>query len=176
MGQVVVERDGSGKTGPYPMDEDGIPPCHITIDKEGRWYHQGVEMVHRDFIKLFYRHMDLDSSGRYIIEWAGDRCYVEVEDTPFVIQRIVFEGPHREGLTRFVLYLNDDSREGLAPETLYLGEHHVLYCLVKGGRFPARFSRPAYYQLGAYIEEDTRERYFLPLNGERYYIRFAPGD
>jgi hypothetical protein len=170
----MVEKERSGEKEFHPEHDEGIPPCLITIDKEGRWYHQGVEMVHRAFLKLFYRHMSLDRSGRYVIDWEGDRCYVDVEDTPFVVQRVVFEGSPPGALSRFVLHLNDDTREGLSPETLCLGEAHVLYCKVKEGRFPARFSRPAYYQLAAHIEEDTTGRYYLPLNGERYYIIQSP--
>jgi hypothetical protein len=166
----VVEKEDSGGKRPDPISDDGIPPCHISIDREGRWYHLGVEMVHRDFIKLFYRHMGLDKSGRYVIDWAGDRCYVEVEDAPFVVQRAVFKDSDPGDPSRFILYLNDDSREALSPESLYQGKKDVLYCMVKEGRFPARFSRPAYYQLGAYVEEDTMGGFYLPLNGERYCI------
>ena len=167
----MVEKEVLGKKRVDPIHEDRMPPCHIRIDKEGRWYHLGVEMVHQDFIKLFYRHMERDQSGRYIIDWAGDRCYVEVEDAPFVVQRADFKGSDQGDRSCFILYLNDDSREALSPESLYLGEKVVLYCMVKEGRFPARFNRPAYYQIGAYVEEDTMGRFYLPLNGERYYIR-----
>jgi hypothetical protein len=54
-------------------DEGDIPPCVITIDKEGRWYHKGMEMVRREFIRLFYQHMSIDSLGRYVIDWGGER-------------------------------------------------------------------------------------------------------
>ena len=68
-----------------------LPPCLIFIDKEGRWYHKGAEMIHRDFIRLFYEHMELDLQGRYVINWQGQRCWVDVEDTAFVVRRVTFE-------------------------------------------------------------------------------------
>jgi hypothetical protein len=51
------------------MTENDIPPCLIFIDKEGRWYHRGAEMIHREFIRLFYNNIELDSRGRYVIDW-----------------------------------------------------------------------------------------------------------
>jgi len=148
---------------------DPIPPCLIFIDKEGRWYHRGAEMIRREFIRLFYQNMELDAEGRYLINWADTRCYVEVEDTAFVVMRVSLEDRLGTRESRFRVSLSDDTRETLAPDTLSVGKNHVLYCRVKSGYFPARFSRAAYYQLTAFIEEDSGG-YFLPLNGQRYYI------
>jgi hypothetical protein len=151
------------------MAGNDIPPCLIYIDKEGRWFHKGVEMIHREFIRLFYEHMEIDSRGRYIINWGGDRCYVEVEDTPFVVRRTKFKRGDQDN-SRFILFLCDDSQEDLSPETLFIGDSNVLYCRVKNRTFPARFDRPAYYQLAEYIQEEDNT-YFLPLNGKNFRIQ-----
>ena len=151
------------------MAENDLPPCFIFIDKEGRWFHRGAEMIHREFIRLFYEHMELDASGRCIISWGGDRCYVEGEDTPFVIRQVRFEEGGGEGLCRFILYLNDDTQEVLCADTLFIGVENVLYAMVKEGAFPARFLRPAYYQLAQYVQEEDGI-YVLPLNGKKYVI------
>jgi len=152
------------------MEKNDIPPCLIYIDKEGRWFHKGAEMIHREFIRLFYQHMEIDSSGRYIISWRGERCYVEVEDTPFVVRRALFVRDDTADNSSFTLFLSDDSREDLTPDSLFVGDGHVLYCKVKNNTFPARFDRPAYYQLAQYVEEEDG-RFFLPLNGKKYVIR-----
>jgi hypothetical protein len=94
---------------------------------------------------------------------------VEVEDTPFVVRRTTFMQGEK-GNSRFILSLSDDSQEDLSPETLFIGDDNVLYCKVKNRTFPARFDRPAYYQLAEYVEEDNNG-YFLPLNGENYRLR-----
>lgn len=146
-----------------------LPPCLIFIDKEGRWYHKGIEMIHRDFIRLFYQHMVLDSRGRYIINWNGQRCWVDVEDTAFVARRVTFEEGTQTQYARYVLHLSDDTSEPLAPDTLFVGKDNILYCKVKNRSFPARFVRAAYYQLAEYIKEEG-EVYYLPLNGKRYNI------
>lgn len=149
---------------------DDISPCLIFIDKEGRWYHQGAEMIRREFIRLFYQNMELDSEGRYLINWADKRCYVEVEDTAFVVRRISYEEGNQDRKPRIELSLSDDTKEALMPDSLSVGRENVLYCKVKSGLFPARFNRAAYYQLAEYIEEEDKT-YFLPLNGRKYIIR-----
>jgi uncharacterized protein len=152
------------------MTNHDLPPCLIFIDKEGRWFHQGAEMIHREFIHLFYEHLEIDSLGRYIIQLGRERCYLEVEDTPFVVQRAVFKEPEQTASSRFILFLSDDTQENLLADTLFVGRENVLYCRVKGGRFPARFSRPAYYQLADHIQEEGGQ-YVLPLAGKRFMIQ-----
>jgi hypothetical protein len=149
------------------MPENDIPPCLIFIDKDGKWFHKGAEMIHREFIRLFYRNMVIDSQGRYIINWQDEHCYVEVEDTAYIVKRAEFND-HAEH-SRFVLYLSDDSKEDLFPDTLYTGKSNVLYCRVKDRAFPARFNRAAYYQLAEYLEEKDGD-FFLSLDGEKYII------
>jgi len=151
------------------MTGKDIQPCLIFIDKEGNWFHKGLEMIHREIIREFYRHMDIDSEGRYIISWRGTQCYLEVEDVPFIIRRVDLRGPIKGTDSKIILYLSDDEQEDLIPDTVHAGDDNIIYCRVKNGQFPARFSRAAYYQLGEYIDEDNG-RYFLPLNGKRYYI------
>ncbi|MFH1242473.1 MAG: hypothetical protein V1689_08935 [Pseudomonadota bacterium] len=146
-----------------------LPPCMIYIDKEGHWYHKGLEMIRRDFVQLFYRNMELDSKGRYVIDWNGNRCYVDVEDTAYVVRGVVYEEAKGDQTGRFILYLSDYTYEELIPDTLVVGKENVLYCRVKGGAFPARFNRAAYYQLAEHVEERDNA-YYLPLGGERYRI------
>ena len=152
---------------------DDLPPCLISIDKEGRWYHKGVEMVRREFIRLFYQHLSMDSLGRYVIDWSGERCTLEVEDTAYVVLRVMAGEKGLSGHNRFVLLLSDDSLENLDPGTLRVGKDHVLYCKVKGCTFPARFSRPAYYQLAEHVEEEEGI-FYLTVNGQRHILHQEP--
>ncbi len=154
-------------------DINDLPPCLIFINKEGRWFHEGAEMIRRDFIRLFYQNMELDSRDRYVINWGGKRCYVDVEDTAFVVRNVAYQDGTRDQDARFILYLSDDTQEDLVPDPLFVGKDNVLYCRVKKSVFPARFNRAAYYQLAKYIEEEN-EAYYLPLNGRKYYILPPP--
>ncbi len=150
------------------VSRDDCPPCLIYIDKEGNWYHKGAPMIHKGFVELFYENMTLDDQGRYIIEMDGQRCYVDVEDTAYVVKGVTYF--KEESGERFILHLSDNSQEELDPETLYIGEGDVLYCMVKRRAFPARFTRPAYYQLAEFIVEKHGD-FFLPLNGKQYQIK-----
>ncbi|HKI48943.1 MAG TPA: hypothetical protein VKA69_06430 [Desulfobacteria bacterium] len=149
--------------------ENGIAPCLIHIDVDGRWFHKGVEMVRRDFVQAFFRQMELDHAGRYIIFWGGKLCYVDVEDTAFVVRGVSHLTEKGHNGAEFKISLSDDTEEELMPDTLYLGKENVLYCKVKKGAFPARFNRAAYYQLAAHVEADG-EAYVLPANGKKFKI------
>jgi len=149
--------------------EAGIAPCLIQIDKEGRWFHKGVEMIRREFVQAFYQQMELDDAGQYIIFWGGKRCYVDVADTAFVVKRLSYLSEESDKRSRFVISLSDDTEEELTPDTLNLGKENVLYCRVKGGNFPARFNRAAYYQLATHIEEEGGD-FVLPINGRKFKI------
>ena len=151
-------------------ETDAIQPCLIHIDKEGRWTHKGAEMIRRDLIQLFYQNMERNQEGQYIIHWQGTQCYVDVEDTAFVVNRVRFKEKTGNEKPGFVLYLNDGTNEVLLPETLFTGGDHILYCRVKNNAFPARFLRPAYYQLAEHVEEENGS-YFIRLDDRKYAVR-----
>lgn len=155
--------------------QEDLPPCLITIDTDGRWYHKGAEIIHREIVRLFYASMSLDAEGRYVIDWQGQRCFVEPADTAYVVRRVDCSSGPGEDANGILLTLSDDSRESLVPETLLVGGDNVLYCRVKDGIFPARFTRPAYYQIAQYIEEDGG-RFFLVRDGQKYPVAVSPMD
>jgi uncharacterized protein len=164
----IRQRGRTDQEGAFPLNDPGMPPCFIFIDNEGRWFHKGAEMIHREIIRFFYDHMELDGSGRYVIRWGEECCFLEVQDTAFVVQKVGFQ--EDGGIQELRLYLSDDTQEALLPETLFVGKANVLYCTVKHGKFPARFHRPAYYQLAEFVKEENGG-FYLPLNGKKYPVR-----
>ncbi len=151
------------------MAEDDLKPCNIRIDKEGKWFYMGVEMIKKEIINDLYRYLDRLEDGRYILNMNGQRCIIEVEDCPFVVLSVNIVGEIDRSPSAYILKLNDDSTEELIPETLFIGKENVPYCMVKGGRFQARFSRSAYYQLASKIEQRDGI-FYLPLKDKRYMI------
>ena len=153
---------------------DNLEPCDIRIDKEGIWYFRGEEMFRRDIVNFFYENLKLDITGRYLIELpgeGGDRCYIDVEDTPFIVRAVHEIEPGTEGKKGFIISLSDDSKEELDAATLRVGRDNVLYCTVKDGNFDARFSRAGYYQLANHIEYDAdQDAYFIDINDQHYEI------
>ena len=154
---------------------NNIPMCDIFIDKEGIWYYRGAEMKRREIVNYFYENLKRDPAGRYLIELPGedgDRCYVDVEDTAFVVRSVLDQNLNPGARSGILLSLSDDSVEELEPATLHVGQDNVLYCSVKKGCFGARFSRASYYQLARNIEyDDAMDHYFLSFNGQRFYIQ-----
>jgi len=136
----------------------------IKVDRDGVWYFEGREIIRKDILSLFYASLHLDDNG-YYLEINGQREYLEVEDTIFLVQGAELV---REGEEVFVIRLNDGTEEQLDLNTFRIAEGNCPYCLVKGGRFPARFLRLPFYQVAQHaLHDEETDEYFLLLNGRR---------
>lgn len=143
----------------------------IKIDKEGIWYYNGAHMFRKEILNVFFEHLKIDECGKYLIEMGSERCYLEVEDTAFVVFTVNKTKITDNGREQIEIILSDDSCEILEMNSLQEGRNNVLYCLVKEGRFTARFSRKSYYQLAEFIEQsENGASFFINLNGEKYLI------
>ena len=151
---------------------NAVAPSQIRIDKEGVWYYGEAEIFRKEIVLLFYKNLTQDQSGRYLIELGDEKCYVEVEDAPYVVRSIDRKKSESENRELICLHLSDESHESLDHNTLRVGRENVLYCSIRNASLTARFSRAAYYQIANYIEYDTaKDAYFIPLNGQFYYIK-----
>lgn len=150
--------------------EEGVTRPSIRVDRDGTWYFQGAEIIRKNILSLFYAALHLDADG-YYVELEGDRERLEVEDTVFLVQGAELV---KDGEEAFWIRLNDGSQERLDLDTFRIAEGNVPYCLVKEGRFPARFLRLPFYQVAQYAQhaEDTDE-YFILLNGRKYPLQGA---
>lgn len=140
------------------------PTRKISFGKDGWWYTNDERIENRRINVLFSKHLRRTPEGTYEVAIGWDRVTVEIEDTPYVVTQVT--GSPEQGL---MLRLNDESEEGLAPTTLSVGRNDVLYCRVKNGTYPARFSRAAYYQLAAHVQEDTETGSFILCLGKDSY-------
>jgi uncharacterized protein len=147
-----------------------LPPCMIFVGKDGQWYHEGAEIIHRPIFLWLIQNMEKDEQGNFIVHLNNQKCILEVEDTPLVVQRVDLVPEEGTGEEIMTLTLNDERQETLDPESLWMNRESVLYCLVKNGRIPARFLRPAYYQIANFIDEDDVGEFFLTLNRKKYRL------
>lgn len=155
-----------GHVGSLHLLEKGVSRHELRIDREGRWFHGGVEIVREDIRNYFSRHLIRNDNGDYAVRTDDDECPVVVEDAPFTVIRI-----EDENHGALVLLLNDGGREALEPRTIEFRHSNVPYCRVRGG-LEARFSRPAYYQLAEFIEYDeAADRFSLVFDGEIIELR-----
>lgn len=143
--------------------EGKFPPCQIQVDAEGKLWHDQAPMIHPKIIQLIYDSVHLDQDDVYYLEIDGKRCQLEVADTFHVVAAARVESD------AVALTLNDGTAEDLDPTTLSVGGGDVLYCRVKDGAFPARFSRAAYYQLAEHIGEDG-DGFALSVGGKSYPV------
>jgi len=141
---------------------DATPNLKLVIDKDGRWFQNGAEIIHPQVYCQFCAMLEHSPDGGYQVRMGREICRVEVEDAPFVVQRV--EDPDDNGIS---ILLNDGTTERFDPEQFWIGAHNVPYCTVKQGRFHARFSRPAYYQIAQYIEQGEKENELFLVVGIR---------
>lgn len=139
----------------------------ISFRGDGRWYSDDEPINNGRIAKLFSRCLKQTEDGRWQIAMADERAFVDVHDTPWVVTGV--GGNRTDG---FIVRLNDDSEEPLDPSTLTVGDANVLYTRVKNGRYPARFLRPAYYQLAPAISE-RNGRFVLEAGDRTHEIRSA---
>jgi hypothetical protein len=143
----------------------------VRIDREGAWHYRGVEMTRRDIVRLFYRNLRQDASGRYFIKIGNQSYPVEADDTAYVIWALEWS-QSGDGVEECVrLLLSDDTSEDLDPGTLQIRKDNILYCRVKDGHFDARFSSSSYYELAEHVQYNSiTDSCFILLGGKPYFI------
>jgi uncharacterized protein len=152
--------------GASPTLFDASPYLKLFIDKDGRWFQNGAEIIHKEIYLQFNSMLEKSPDGGYRVKMGREVCRVEVEDAPFVVRGIV-----EDGQGSIALSLNDGTNETLDPECFWIGAENVPYSYVKQRGFHARFTRPAYYQLARYIVTDDDEEFFLLIQGKRIPIK-----
>jgi hypothetical protein len=148
---------------------DDIPPCHIRIDKEGTWYYQGLPIINTNIYLYLNQCLGRDAAGRYILSMGEERCYLDVEDTPFVIHEVYLKRETAGTPAVLWIKLNDGTEESLETGSLRVAADNVVYARIKEGFCEARFTRAAYYQLAGYLQQD-REGYYLSVDGVKTYL------
>ena len=148
-----------------------LQPCGIQVDENGDWFHNGNRIFRPEILETLYAKLDQTPAGQFILSDFKGPCLLDVADTPFVVSRVDLERDE-SGRERIIIRLKNISRsEVLDADTLATGRDNVLYCRVFEGRFSARFSRPAYYQLAEFVrEDDTGRGFYIELNGNRFAI------
>ena len=148
------------------QDDMGRPT--IRVEKDGKWYFEGAEIIRKEILSLFYESLHLDEAG-YYLEIKGEQERLDVEDTVFIVKEAELVKDSDEA---FVIWLNDGSQERLDLNTFRIAEGNIPYCLVKERKFPARFLRLPYYQVARHAQHDEdSDEYFILLNEKKYPLK-----
>jgi hypothetical protein len=149
----------------------GAENPELVIDKEGTWLYNGLPIVNKAIYLFFNQNLEYNQAGDgYQLRVGAEVSPVAVEDTPFVVTDVVLVSLPLQGEGFFKIFLNDETEEELNLESLSVGKDNVLYCAVKDGKFRARFLRPSYYRLTEHMLQEEEDRFYIPLNGRKYYI------
>jgi hypothetical protein len=141
----------------------------LGIGRDGEWLHDGEEITHAGILRSLRDSLQVDAEGHFIAIGPA-RVPVEVEDAPYVAVRVEAEGD------QLVLTLNDLSREPLGIDTLSFAPDGVPRCRVKGGRFRARLSRAAAYQLlERVVHDEASDTATLVVGGARHVLPALAG-
>lgn len=146
-----------------PPDPSTWTLPRLRIDREGVWFHDDAEVTHAGIVANLRENLQVDERGHYL-QIGPARVPVEVEDAPFVVERVEAQGE------QLVATLNDLSREPVALDTLRVDERGIPRCRVKDGRFDARLGRAATYQLLLHVVTDPGTEPALVLGGRRYPV------
>jgi hypothetical protein len=144
----------------------------IRIDREGRFVHEGAEVLHEGLRRALFRWLDEEPDGRVVLRLDERRfAYVDVDDTPLVVRAARLDGTG-EG-ERVLLALTDGSEEALDPATITVDGEGILRARVRGGRLWARLGTAAVAALAERLSEEGG-RPALSLAGRRLPLAGAP--
>jgi hypothetical protein len=137
----------------------------IRLDAEGRFWHEGAEVLHHGLRAALWRWLDRNPDGRWVLRLDAARfVYLDVDDAPHYARSLRWEAD------RAILLLADGTEEELAYSTLRIAQSGVAYCLVKG-RFPARLSTAAWGALASHLTERDGGGALLNARGGPWPIR-----
>jgi uncharacterized protein len=154
-----------------PADADYLERIRrsgIRIDREGRFVHEGAEVLHEGLRRALFRWLDTEPDGRVVLRLDERRfAYVDVDDTPLVARAARLDGAG--AAERVLLALSDGAEEPLDVATLTIDDAGVLRARVRGGRLEARLATSAVAAFAERVSEEAG-RMFLTLAGSRRAI------
>ena len=144
------------------------------LDKEGHIWHEGTEVTDPHFALTIHRALQKTPEGKFLAKCQGENCFFEVEDVPYIIQDVAFHKDRTGQLHQVDLLFSGGYMEILDPSTLQVSPDNVLYCRVRKGDFPARFTRNSYFKLAPFLGEDPdQHQYYLEMKQQRFPITQA---
>jgi hypothetical protein len=128
---------------------DRLRRSGISIDRLGRFWHEGELVLHEGLRQALFRWLDRlpPPDERYVLRLDERRfAYVDVEDTPLVAASLRWVGEQA------LLGLTDGSEEALDPATLTVDDEGVARAWVRTGRLEARLATAAAAALGERLD------------------------
>jgi len=135
------------------------------IDKDGTWSSDYGEVKHPR-IKRYLSQILKEENGNFTVSDGKSSARVKVEETPFFVEAIREEKKAGK-TTGILLIINDDTIEKLDPSTLKIKKDNSIICKIKNGRFKAKFTLSAYWQLIEHVIEEEG-KFYLKLGDKKW--------
>lgn len=116
----------------------------MRIGSDGKWFHQGGEIMRPAMIRAFSSLLRRETNGQYWLVTPQQKLSISVEDAPFIAVELQSEG---EGPERNLAFrLNSDDLVFADADHAIEMRGGLLYLHVRGGMW-AKLARPVYYEL-----------------------------
>ncbi|MEL0153223.1 MAG: DUF1285 domain-containing protein [Halieaceae bacterium] len=142
---------------PYPLDKWHPTNCgfvDISIDRDGRWFHEGSEIKRYELVSLFAGLLRREDDGCYYLVTPVEKVEVDVALHPLMVVDAAPMAAEEEPVLALVLNTGGvfrlDADTGLQPEARAAGASYVN--LPNG--LSALFTRAAWYRLVELADED----------------------
>jgi hypothetical protein len=148
--------------------ESGEKIDEIRLDAEGNWFHNGAAFTNERIIDFFNKSINMTRDGEYVISYGNFVYPIVVEDVPFFITGVRFEG--FGSFETVYITIRSRGEELLDVDTLCVGPQNALYCRVHGGRFPAKFLHSPSFAILDRLEESD-DVFYLHVAGKRIVLK-----
>ena len=150
------------------MIEDGSEIDDIFLDKEGTWFHNGIEIRHKKIIRLFNESVNITDDGTHVIHYSRYTYPINIEDTAVFVTGVRYEG--FGPFEKVFINLSTGKQEELDIETLYYRNNNALYCRVMNGTMVAKFKRSPSFHILERLDENNGI-YYVSLCGKRIQLK-----
>jgi hypothetical protein len=153
-----------------PPVNDWHPPksgdSEMRIAADGRWFHQGGEIMRPAMIRAFSSLLRREDNGSYSLVTPQERLSITVEDSPFIAVEMQSEGADKA--RKLAFRLNSDDLVIAGPEH-EIELRPLPYLHVRGGLW-AKLARPVYYEFAELALQEAHQPPGLWSNGRFFAI------
>ncbi len=150
-----------------PEQIERLRQSGLRLDGNGVFWHEGAPVTHRGLVAAFYRWLDRNPDGRYVLRLDDRRfVYLDVDDLPLAVRSLRWQGERAIGV------LSDGSEQEIDLSTLRLVGERAEVRVRKD--LPARLANPAWTTLGEHLSERDGEL-VLTVGAREFVVPRQPG-
>lgn len=166
--QALIERAGTGKRGPAPVEKwspEYQADLDLVIKADGSWYYGGTPIHRKPLVDLFATVLRKDKDGETYLVTPVEQLRIQVEDAAFLIVEMNAREENGEQILTFRTNVGDVIEAGPEhPIRFEIAKENgglKPYILVRG-RLEGLCSRAVMYELVSMGEE-------FEVNGQSYF-------